>query len=126
MFPLILSGEICCEDIMRKLKNIILKIDDFREEKLEDFIADKILAALDTCSKVDELEKAAIISALTAGNAYLATYGVPTLPDDVKKKIADAAVKGLGKANNLLQKQLKKKSNSYLKRKGKSDATEQS
>ncbi len=111
---------------MGKLKKILLKIDDFREEKLEDFIADKILVALDSCQKVDELEKAAIITALTAGNAYLATYGVPTLPEDVKNKIADAATKGLGKANKLLQKQLKKKSKAYIKRKGKSDATEQS
>lgn len=108
---------------MEKLKKILLKIDDFREEKLEDFIADKILATLDSCQKVDELEKAAIIAALTAGNAYLSTYGVPILPDDVKKRIADAAAKGLGKANKLLQKQLKKKSKAYLKRKEKSDAT---
>lgn len=109
---------------MRKLKKIILKIDDFREEKLEDFIADKILAKLDDCEKVDELEKAAIIAALTAGNAYLATYGVPILPEDVKKQISDAAVKSLGKANKLLQRQLRKKSKAYLKRKGKSDAAE--
>lgn len=111
---------------MGKLKNIILKIDDFREEKIEDFIADTILAKLDNCKKVDELEKAAIFAALTAGNAYLTTYGVPTLPEDVKREISDAAVKCLGKANKLLQKQLKKKSKAYLKRKGKSDATEQS
>ncbi len=111
---------------MVKLKNILLKMDDFREEKLEDFIADKILATLDSCQKVDELEKAAIIAALSAGNAYLATYGVPILPEEVKKKIADVATKGLGKANKLMQKQLKKKSKAYLKRRGKSDEFRQS
>lgn len=111
---------------MGKLKNIILKIDNFREEKLEEFIADKILAALDSCGKVDELEHAAIIAAITAGNAYLSTYGVPTIPEDVKSRIADATVKGLGKANKLLQKQLKKKSKAYLRRKGKNNETEQS
>lgn len=111
---------------MRKLKNIILKIDDFREEKLEDFIANQILAKLDTCSKVDELEKAVIIAAITAGNTYLSTYGVPTIPEEVKSKIADAAVKGFGKANKLLQKQLQKKSKAYIRRKGKCNETEQS
>ena len=100
-----------------KIKKIIIKLDDLREEKIEDFIADKILASLDKCNKVDELEKQAIIAGITAGNAYLMTYGVPTIPEEVKEKIADAAVKSLGKANKLLQKQLKKKSKAYLKRK---------
>lgn len=100
-----------------KLKKIIIKLDDLREEKIEDFIADKILSVLDNCQKVDELEKQAIIAGITAANAYLTTYGVPTLPEDVKEKIAEATVKTLGKANKLLQKQLKKKSKAYLKRK---------
>lgn len=104
-----------------KIKKIIIKLDDFREEKLEDFIADKILANLDKCNKVDELEKKAIIAGITAANAYLTTYGVPILPDEVKEKIADVTVKSLGKANKLLQKQLKKKSKAYLKRKGGND-----
>ena len=88
-----------------KIKKIIIKLDDLREEKIEDFIADKILANLDKCKKVDELEKKAIIAGITAANAYLITYGVPTLPEDVKEKIADVSVKALGKANKLLQKQ---------------------
>lgn len=100
-----------------KLKKIIIKLDDMREEKIEDFIADKILANVDKCKKFDELEKQAIIAGITAGNAYLTTYGVPVIPENVKEKIADAAVKSLGKANKLLQKQLKKKSKAYLKRK---------
>lgn len=110
---------------MNKLKNIILKLDDFREEKLEDFIANQILAKIDNCKKVDELEKAAIISAVTAANAYLSTYGVPTLPEEIKSKIADTTVKSLGKANKLLQKQLNKKSKSYIRRKGKNNETGQ-
>ena len=36
---------------------------------------------------------------------------------DLVEKIAEATVKTLGKANKLLQKQLKKKSKAYLKRK---------
>lgn len=111
---------------MSKLKNIILKIDDFREEKLENFVANKILAKLDTCSKVDELEKVVLIAALTAGNTYLSTYGVPTIPEEVKSKIADATLKVFSKANKLLQKQLQKKSKAYLQRKGKNNETEQS
>lgn len=100
-----------------KFRKILIKLDDLREEKIEDFIADKILTNLDKCSKVDDLEKQAIMAGITAANAYLTTYGVPILPDEVKEKIADATVKTLGKANKLLQKQLKKKSKAYLKRK---------
>jgi len=97
---------------MKLLKKIIIKIDDKREN-IEDFIADKILFKIDSSTKIDELEKRAIIAGLTAGNAYLATYGVPVIPDEVKEKIADAGVKALNKANKLLQKQLKKKSKLY-------------
>ena len=66
--------------------------------------------------KVDELEKKAILAGITAANAYLTTYGVPVLPEDIKERIADATVKALGKANKLLQKQLKKTSKAYKKR----------
>lgn len=95
------------------IRQILLKIDEFREYKLEDFIADNILAKIDESTKIDDLEQQAILTALTAGNAYLTTYGVPTIPDDVKTKIAQTTVKALCKANKLLQKQLKKKSKRY-------------
>ncbi len=97
---------------MKLFRKIIITIDNKREN-IEDFIADKILFNIDNSPKVDELEKRAIIAGLTAGNAYLATYGVPVIPDEVKEKIADAGVKALNKANKLLQKQLKKKSKLY-------------
>lgn len=96
-------------------KKIYIKIDDKRE-KIEDFIADKILANLDENEKIDKLEEKGIMAAFEAADAYLATYGVPSLPDDVKEKIAKATVKAIGKANKLLQKQLKKKSEKYKKR----------
>lgn len=102
--------------ILKTAKNIIIKLDDFREEKLEDFIANDILAKLETSSKIDELEKQAIIAGITAANAYMSTYGVPILPDGIKQKIADAGVKALNKANKMLQKKLNKKSKSYRKR----------
>lgn len=102
--------------ILKKAKTIMIKLDDFREEKLEDFIANEILAKLETSSKVDDLERQAIIAGITAANAYMATYGIPTLPDEIKQKIADAGVKTLNKANKLLQKQLNKKSKRYKKR----------
>lgn len=102
--------------VFNKAKSIVIKLDDFREEKIEDFIADEILLKLDTNSKIDDLEKKAVIAGITAANAYMTTYGVPILPDAIKEKIADAAVKSLGKANKLLQKQLKKKSKAYKKR----------
>lgn len=102
--------------IFKKAKSIVIKLDDFREEKLENFIANEILSKLDTSTKVDELEKQAIIAGITAANAYMSTYGVPTLPANIKEKIADAAVKNLSKANKLLQKQLNKKSKAYKRR----------
>lgn len=102
--------------ILKKTKQIIIKIDDFREEKLENFIADEILSKLDENDSVDKLEKKAILAGINATNAYLTTYGVPVLPEDIKEQIATAAVKTLGKANKLLQKQLKKTSKSYKKR----------
>lgn len=102
--------------LFNKTKQIIIKIDDFREEKLENFIADEILSKLDENDSVDKLEKKAILAGITAANAYLTTYGVPVLPEDIKERIADATVKALGKANKLLQKQLKKTSKAYKKR----------
>ena len=102
--------------LFKKTKDIIIKIDDFREEKLEIFIADEILSKLDENDSIDKLEKKAILAGITAANAYLTTYGVPVLPEEIKEQIATAAVKSLGKANKLLQKQLKKTSKSYKKR----------
>lgn len=102
--------------LFKRTQKIIIKLDDFREEKLEDFIADSILKKLDENATVDKLEKQAIITGITAANAYMTTYGVGTLPEDVKEKIANETVKALGKANKLLQKQLKKKSAAYVKR----------
>ena len=97
---------------MKLFRKIIITIDNKREN-IEDFIADKILFKIDSSTKIDELEKRAIIAGLTAGNAYLSTYGVPAIPEEVKEKIADVAVKAINKGNKLLQKQLKKKSKTY-------------
>lgn len=102
--------------IFKKTKEIIIKIDDFREEKLEVFIADQILGRLDGSEKLDVLEKKAILAGITAANAYLSTYGVPIVPEEIKEKIAESSVKALSKANKLLQKQLKKTSKAYKKR----------
>lgn len=97
------------------LKKIYVRIDD-RRENIEDFIADKILTNLDENEKIDKLEEKGILAAFEAADAYLATYGCPSLPDEVKEKIAKGVVKALGKANKELQKQLKKKSKRYKER----------
>ena len=102
---------------MAIFKKIIIKIDD-RRENLEDFIADRILGALDENKKIDALERKGVIAAITAAGAYAATYGLPVCPENIKERIADEVVKALGKANKRLQKQLKKKSKSYIKRHG--------
>ncbi len=96
-------------------KKILIKIDDFREEKLEDYILNNLLIKLDN-SKIDDIEQKAIETALTAGNAYLATYGIPALPDNIKSEIARYTVKAINKANKLLRKQVTKKSKWYNKR----------
>jgi hypothetical protein len=73
--------------IIKGIENIVVKIDDFREEKPEDFIADSILAKLDGNTKVDELEKKSIIAGITAASAYASTYGLPTVRKISKKKL---------------------------------------
>jgi hypothetical protein len=103
-------------DLFNKTKKIIIKIDDFREEKLDSFIANDILAKIDESTTVDELEEKGIMTAITAANAYAATYGLPACPDEIKKQIAKEVVKQLGKANKLIQKQLNKKSKAYIAR----------
>lgn len=101
--------------ILKRTKIIFIKIDD-RREKIEDFIADEILTKLDESETVDSLEKKGIIAAITAANAYAATYGVPTIPEEIKERIAEGCVKAIGKANKKLQSQLKKKSKRYKER----------
>lgn len=102
--------------MFEKLRKLVIKVDDFREEKLEDFIILNLLKKVDDNSTVDSLEEQAIITALTAGNAYLATYGIPALPDNVKTQIAKYTVKALGQANKKFQKIVNKKSKWYNKR----------
>jgi len=103
-------------DLFKKPKEIIIKIDDFREERLDTFIANEFFAKIDASTKVDELEEKGIITAITAANTYAATYGLPACPDDIKQKIAKEVVKQSGKANKLIQKQLNKKSKAYVER----------
>lgn len=103
------------KDFFMGIKNILIRIDDFREEILEDFLADKILAPLDKNATADKLEKAAIKAAILAANAYVSTYGV-SVPESVADEIAASSVKFLDLANEKLQKMLKKKSKKYLKR----------
>ena len=99
------------------LKKIYVKIDDKRE-RIEDFIADKIFKKLDENDNLDTLQEKVILVAFEAADAYLMTYDVPTLPENVKQTIAKGIVKGFGKANRKIQKQLKKKTDKYKKRHG--------
>ena len=99
------------------LKKIYLKIDD-RREKVEDFIADNILKRRDELKNVDDLRKAGSLAVINAVSAYISSYGLPALTDDVKDRIADANVKVLKRLNKKLQNQLKKKSKSYISRHG--------
>lgn len=101
----------------RKLaKTIYIKIDDFREEKVEDFIANGILKRWDEFKNADDLRRAGSLAIVNAVSTYALTYGLPALNDDVKNKIADAGAKTMKKLNKKLQKQLTKKSKAYQKR----------
>lgn len=101
---------------IKTAKTIYIKIDDFREEKLETFIANDILKRFDECENADDVRKAVNIAIINAVAAYGATYGLPALSDDVKNKIAEEAAKVEKKLNKKLQKQLNKKSKAYQKR----------
>lgn len=96
-------------------KKIYIKIDD-RREKVEDFISDNILKRWDEFKNADDLRKAGSLALINAVSAYVSSYGLPALSEDVKEQIADANVKILKKLNKKLQGQLKKKSKSYIKR----------
>ena len=97
-------------------KTIIIKVDDFREEKLEDFLFNNILKGLDGNPAIDKLEKQGIIAGITAASAYASTYGLPSCPDEVKERIAEETVIQLSKVNKHLQKQNSKKSKWYQSR----------
>lgn len=99
---------------MSKIKKIIIKIDEKREV-FEDFIADKILERWDNYKHSDELREAFSYTLITAINAYLSTYGVPQIPDNIKRQMAQRSAIIYKRLNKKLQKQLKKKSKIYSK-----------
>ena len=98
---------------MSILKKVIEKSEDSREF-IEDFLANNFLVKIETSTKVDEIEEKAIITAISCAEAYFSKTGLITT--DVKQSIAKQTVSVIGKANKLLQKQLKKKSQGYLAR----------
>lgn len=103
--------------IKKRIKTIYIFIDGKRE-KIEDFIADNILKKIDENEYFDTLEEIVIIAAIDAAQAYLKSYDVPNIPEDVKKHISKSITKGLSKANKKLQNQLRKKSKTYKKNYG--------
>lgn len=99
-----------------RTKKIIIKIDDFREERLEVFISNDILKRWNEYKNADDLRKAGTLAVINAVSAYATTYGLPALTDEVKEQIAEENVKVLKALNQKLQKQLNKKSKSYVDR----------
>jgi len=102
--------------LFKKTKEIIIKIDDFREEKLETFMADDVLKRFDELKNADDIRKAVNLAIINAVGAYAATYGLPALSDDVKQQINEQAVKLEKSLNKKLQAQLNKKSKAYTAR----------
>lgn len=103
-------------DLFKNTKKIIIKIDDFREEKLEDFLANDVLKRFDELKNADDIRSAVNLAIINAACAYAATYGLPALSDDVKKQIDEQARKVEKSLNKKLQAQLKKKSKAYVER----------
>lgn len=99
-----------------KTKSIIIKLDDLREEKLEDFLANDVLKRFDELKNADDIRKAVNLAIINAVGAYASTYGLPALNDDVKKQINETAIKVEKALNKKLQSQLNKKSKAYIAR----------
>ena len=93
-----------------KIKTIFIEVRNKRE-KLEDFVADNIFQKLDENDNLDKIEEIIIAVTIESISAYLTTYNLPAIPESVKvkKSISKAIVKGFGKANRKIQKQLRKK-----------------
>lgn len=98
---------------MSRFRKIIIKIDEKREV-FEDFLAEKVLENWDNYSHSDDLREAFSYALITAVNAYLSTYGVPQVPDNIKRQMAKRSTIIYKRLNKKLQKQLKKKSKLYL------------
>jgi D-hexose-6-phosphate mutarotase len=103
------------KDLGKKILKDYYKVDDFREEHIDGFVANEILKKLDENSSVDQVEEVGIEAGLSYLSPFLAKYNV-TLSEDCKKKVADGIVKGISIANKALQKKLNETSNSYKKR----------
>lgn len=85
------------------IKKIFNKIDTFRED-LEDCFAD-ILDKIDDNTKIDELEAKLIKKGIKLA---VSRYGI-NIPDTTYDYISKLVVDTIGKANNLLATQLRKR-----------------
>ena len=101
--------------ILGKAKSIVIKIDDFREEKLETFIANRF-------KQYDELENADAIrtklnyAIMDTMQALTTQYGSGAITPEIKSKINKVVLKIEKSANKKIQNQLNKKTKSYMAR----------
>lgn len=96
-----------------KIKDIIIKIDEHREN-LEDFIVDNVLVRWNEYENADALREQVCKMLVASANAYVMTYGV-SMPDEVQEKVAKYGAKLMKNLNAKLQTQLSKKSKMYRK-----------
>lgn len=102
--------------MFERTKSIIIKIDDFREEKLEIFLANDVLKRFDELKNADDLRKAMNMAIINAVGTFAASNGLPALTADVKNQINEQAIKVEKKLNEKLQNQLNKTSRKYKER----------
>lgn len=100
---------------LKKTKEIIIKVDDFREEKLETFLANK-LKQYDELKNVDNIRSKLNYAIMDTMQALTTQYGSSIITPGVKFKINKAALKIEKSMNKKLQNQLNKKSKRYKER----------
>jgi hypothetical protein len=99
----------------KKTKQIIIKIDDFREEKLETFIANRF-KQYDELENADEIRTKLNYTIMDTMQALTTQYGSGAITPEIKSKINKVVLKIEKAANKKIQNQLNKKSKAYQNR----------
>jgi hypothetical protein len=98
-----------------RTKKIIIKLDDFREEKLEVFLANRF-KQYDELENADEIRTKLNYTIMDTVQVLTTQYGSSAITPDIKIKINQIALKIEKTANKKIQNQLNKQSKWYKER----------
>lgn len=101
--------------LFKRTQKIIIKLDDFREEKLETFIANRF-KQYDELENADEIRTKLNYTIMDTMQALTTQYGSGAITPEIKSKINKVVLKIEKAANKKIQDQLNKKSKSYVAR----------